>query len=137
MKKTERKIAISICLLASFTGALILIIKNFFQIEGAFGIEPHFILDEVKWAHYLMAPPLIFVFGLLWSDHIKVGLLAKKKRRRSGLLMIILTPLLFISGQSLLALSSDLAREVFEWVHIITGASFFILFFIHSRKKTK
>lgn len=82
--------------------------------------------------HILTGPALIFLVGLVWGSHvwnrIRNGFTA---RRRTGIALTVLFPLLALSGYLLQLASDEGLRALLGWGHAVFGVLFAGIYVAH------
>lgn len=87
--------------------------------------------------HILTGPALLFLVGVIWVSHVWTRIRNKDQiRRRTGLALVWLFPLLTISGYALQVASGETLREVLGWSHALTGIGFAVIYGVHLRIRT-
>jgi len=83
-------------------------------------------------AHVLAAPIAVFGLGLLWRNHALGRLqLGEREGRRSGLMILRLSPPLVFSGYLVQVLTGDPLRKATGWLHAALGVAFALAFVLH------
>ena len=100
--------------------------------------EEEFFAAQSPWqapataVHVVVAPLLLFLVGLIWRHHIAErwrnrGL----ERRRTGLVLVILFPLMCATGYLLQVAESETLRVALGWSHAISGIAFGLVYLAH------
>lgn len=119
------------------TGAVWLIFKYFVRSVDEFGFEnPH--PQQQAWiiAHAFVSLAGLWLFGLLWSQHIVRGW-DNRVRRPSGSTIFVAVAWLSLTGCALYYLGSDRWRSWVSFAHWIPGLAALIAFHVHRRKRTR
>jgi hypothetical protein len=83
-------------------------------------------------AHVLAAPVAVFGLGLLWRSHALGRLqLGEREGRRSGLMILRVTPPLVFSGYLVQVLTGDPLRKATGWLHAALGVVFALAIVLH------
>lgn len=82
--------------------------------------------------HILTGPTLLFLVGMIWISHVWTRICNNDPaRRRTGLALVWLFPLLTISGYALQVATGETLREVMGWTHALTGIGFAVIYGVH------
>jgi hypothetical protein len=114
------------------SGALLVIMSEYFKIETQFGLKAHPMTSVIKIFHHFTNIIFVFAIGKIFNGHIQLGLsLKKKKKRITGFSISILIPLMMISGAAILYASSQDFMTLASDFHWYFGLSFTLSFIIH------
>lgn len=84
--------------------------------------------------HLLLAPLLVLGLALIWNGHIRPKFVAgAKKRRRSGVALMLLSLPMIFTGYLLQIAIDDFWRQFWIWSHGITSSIFLLAFAVHWR----
>jgi hypothetical protein len=87
--------------------------------------------------HILTGPTLLFLVGMIWISHVWTRIRNNDPaRRRTGLALTWLFPLLIISGYGLQVTTGETLREVLGWSHTLTGIGFAVVYGVHLCMRT-
>ena len=86
--------------------------------------------------HLIAAPFSVFAVGLIWQSHVAPRILKPWPRRRTGLALALLFGPMVLSGVLLQTASSMDARDLWVWVHGITGGLWFFGYGAHLAAKS-
>lgn len=81
--------------------------------------------------HLLAAPFSVFAVGVIWQSHVAPRIMKPWKRRRTGLTLVLLFGPMVLSGVLLQTAASPEARDLWVWVHGITGGLWFFGYGAH------
>ena len=114
-----------------FTGVLWLIFQYFVRVEDDFGFEGRHPLQKV-WlvSHAIASFAAIWVFGVLWPNHVIKGW-TQKARRPTGGTLFGLTTWLTLTGIALYYVGTDAVRSVTSLSHWIVGVLTLVVFLVH------
>jgi len=118
------------------SGALWLLFHFVFVRQGEFGPETHPLEPGVLALHGGFSFAAIWLFGLLWADHITPAWPAARRRLSGGVLAGLLASLT-ISGYLLYYAGSDTARPIISTLHWTVGLAFPIGFLFHRLKRSR
>lgn len=127
-------------ILVGTTGLVYGIMRYLMEPENQFSVVNHPWQPGFQHFHILVAPFLIFAFGLIWKthvyDHYRRGI---KSSRRSGIgLMLTMTPMA-VSGYLIQVSVMDFWRTTWVIVHCVTSFLWLIGYlthqFLHLRRK--
>jgi hypothetical protein len=114
-------------------GVIYAILKYCFITDGEFGPESHPIQPYFQYAHILLVPLMVFVFGLLFGDHILVKVRnSSLKKWLSGYSLILTILLVTLSGY-LLQLPLMSSRQFMIIFHCVVAAIWTIAYIFHAR----
>ena len=116
------------------TGAVWLILHNFAQVEGEFGIVPHLLEPVMLQLHGFVLIPALLSFGGILFGHIGNGW-NYRKNKISGVIMLAALILLIGTGYVLYYTGSDIMRQASSLAHWITGLAAPLVFLKHSVKR--
>jgi hypothetical protein len=98
------------------TGALVFVLRHFFAVTTDFGLAPHPWQPTLLVLHGVIAVAVTFLFGWIVGEHVsetwRHGL-----DRSSGLWMLVIIPLLIITGFAAFFLVQDQLRSINDMVH--------------------
>lgn len=114
MTKFERNSFIFTNLAISIIGLIYFYFDFFLKVKTPFGLRPHPQTSTLLHMHIITVPLLLIMFGVLWKGHIykklKVGL---KKRKKSGIAILIFFILMCVSGYALqIALGVEIDKNL-------------------------
>ncbi len=127
-------------ILVGVTGVVYAVMRYLMEPVDLFSVVNHPWQPQVQHIHIIVAPLLIFAFGLIWknhiSDHYLRGLVAG---RRTGLSMILTMAPMAVSGYLIQTAVHDVWRIVWIVVHCVTAflwlAGYLVHQIIHFRRK--
>ena len=112
------------------SGLLWWVFHNWFQTNGEFGTTVH---PSEKWwlkLHGAAAMGALVIFGTLLPTHVKRAWRARRNRG-NGLLMLIVSGLLIVTGYGLYYLGEEKIRALTSWAHTCMGLAFPVLLAAH------
>ncbi|EQC43744.1 hypothetical protein [Bacteriovorax sp. Seq25_V] len=113
-------------------GAILYVIKNFFSVEGEWGVEDHFLVKPLLSAHLLTTPLLVFFIGSILHFHILIKLKSGvKKFKVSGLLLVVSFLVMLFSGTSIQVFISEAGRNTAVLIHNISALIWAISYILH------
>lgn len=117
---------------ALLTGLGYNLVMHFMKVKTEYGMRPNSWQGYWQGAHILVVPALIFAVGVLWRDHIYTKYRnGVKKKRKSGLILIISFFLMTVSGYLIQVLGGF---EKIVWVkdfHLYTSLLWSMAYGIH------
>ena len=127
----HRRLVYGILAAVWLSGVLWLIFHYFMMRRGEFGAEPHPL--EAWWLrlHGAAAFAALWLGGLVWAMHIRMGL-ARPRRRISGIVLIALFVVLAASGYLLYYAGDDALRDAVRLLHWLVGVVLIVPFLFHS-----
>jgi hypothetical protein len=113
------------------TGVLWLVFHYFIKTEDEFGIENSTPYEQV-WlvGHAAFSFFAIWMFGVLWLSHIKLGWNAKMNRVTGGTLFAVIA-ILILTGFGLYYLGNANLRSWTSVIHWVVGLAALIFFVVH------
>lgn len=82
--------------------------------------------------HILTGPVLIFLVGLVWGSHVWTRIRnGATARRRTGIALTVLFPLLALSGYLLQVSTNEVLRAILGWGHAFFGVLFAGIYVAH------
>jgi hypothetical protein len=112
------------------SGAIWLVLHNFFMRETAFGPSPHPLEFWSRAAHGAFAFGALWLFGLLWAIHVPQAW-RSLRRRWSGTLMFGLFLWLAVSGCLLYYAGDEWLLATATLLHWVVGLAAPVLFGVH------
>jgi hypothetical protein len=102
------------------TGAAIFVLRHFFAVTTDFGVAPHPWQPSLLLLHGIIAVAVTFLFGWIVGEHVsetwRLGL-----DRSSGVWMLVIIPLLIITGFAAFFLVQERLRSINGTVHELLG----------------
>ncbi|MFN3413992.1 MAG: hypothetical protein ACK42L_08035 [Thermoanaerobaculum sp.] len=109
-------------LLVGATGVTLLVLRLSPPPEDDFAtVPPSF--PFWQHAHVLLAPVLVFLLGLLWARHASPSLRARRPRRLSGVVLLLLALVMVASGYGLQVSVEETLRQAFRLLHTAAGVA--------------
>lgn len=132
MKRWEKWSFHILVLLITGTGVAYFCFRYLMEKNDPFQVINHPLEPLALSLHILAAPLLIFLLGWTYRSHVR-GKLQNGERtsRRSGLLALILFPLMVASGYALQILSHPLLLQAMFVLHLATSALFAVNYLVH------
>ena len=128
----RQRTATYVALVAAWTsGALWLLFHYFLQRQGEFALEPHPLEHWWLRLHGLCAFVLLWLGGMLWTQHVRHGL-GWPQRRSSGLAILIAFCALAASGYLLYYADEGTFRDAAGVVHWALGLALMIPVVAHA-----
>jgi hypothetical protein len=114
------------------TGVAYFVMKYAMQSDDPFSLVNHPWQPAMLHLHVLLAPALIFVFGLVFQAHVgrKIGARGIGNRR-SGYLSLVTFAAMTVSGYLLQVVTDPGTARLAMWTHVVTGCVFTIAYTIH------
>jgi hypothetical protein len=101
---------------------------------GAFGVRQHPLEPWTLAVHGALALAGTWMLGLLWGVHIPDGW-SMRRRRRSGVCLLVVAAWLLLSGYVLYYLGDERVRPVISLLHWGAGAACPFVFVIHRPRR--
>jgi hypothetical protein len=102
------------------TGAAIFVLRHFFAVTTDFGIAPHPWQPSLLLLHGIIAVAVTFLFGWIVGEHVsetwRLGV-----DRSSGVWILVVMPLLIITGFAAFFLVQDRLRSINGTTHELLG----------------
>lgn len=134
IKRGRRWLTYGIGLGLWLTGAAWLVFHHFLKTETTFGLAENPLTHWWLAAHGLFAFATLWLFGLLWGQHI-VGAWKTKRHRISGGALFAVLIVLIASGYLLYYAGGDEARTITSIVHWGIGLAVPLPFILHRFRK--
>ena len=119
-------------MLCAGTGIVYAWMLYFCEPEDPFALANHPWQTQVKAAHILTAPLVVFALGAIWRLHvwqrIRTGFRA---RRKTGWILFLAAAPMVISGYGLQVAADELWREIWLWTHWLASAAWVVGYGIH------
>jgi len=112
------------------TGAIWLVFHYFLKVETDFGRAENPLTHWWLAAHGLFAFASLWLFGLLWGQHI-VGAWKSGRHRISGGVLFAILAILIASGYLLYYAGGDGTRDAISLLHWIIGLAIPLPFIVH------
>ncbi len=122
MTRGERRFHDVSQVLVGGTGLIFLVMAWLMTSDDEWAVVNHPWQPTVQHLHVLTAPLLVFAIGLIWRSHLSHRLRSLRKvLTNSGAMILALFLPMAASGYLLQISSEPLWRDVWAWVHAITG----------------
>ena len=122
--------------LATLTGLVFGYLRYFGGVEGEFGPEPSPWLSVWQHAHVLVAPVLVFGFGVVMAGHARTLLTGPVGRgKRTGLGLALVGVPLVMGGYAIQVVMTASTRSMLGWLHAGLGVLFALAYVAHWGKK--
>lgn len=106
--------------------------RYFAEPADEFALVNHPLEPTFQHLHLLLAPLLVFVVGLVWSEHVwqraRSGL---PGRRPTGLALLALFFPLVLSGVWVQVATAERARTLAVWTHALSGTLWCAAYLVH------
>ena len=121
-----------VALLVTGTGLAYFCFKYLLRTKDPFQVINHPLQPLMLELHILAAPPLIFLLGWILRTHILEQLQSgNRANRRSGMLALILFPLMVASGYGLQIFTQPLLFRATLVLHLATSTLFAVSYLVH------
>lgn len=122
--------------LVMITGLLYAWMAYFCKSDDPYAIVGHPWQPHVQHAHIWFAPLLVLMLGHLWNRHAEPHLKREtKKRRNSGLSMLLIGLPMIFSGYAIMTAIEPIWRQTWVTVHLTTSAIWIAAYLAHLRDK--
>lgn len=121
-----RRSLFTLVALSWVTGLSYFLMERYFQVDGEFGLEPHYLQLPSLALHGASAFLVMILFGAVIFNHAPLAWRTGRVRRL-GISLFICVSIQIVSAYLLYYLANESAREISEWVHLVSG---FLLPFI-------
>lgn len=125
MNRLEKAFFWSVFGLAGGTGLAYGLARWFGERMGEFGPEPHPWQGTLQHLHVLAVPLLVFALGWMVKGHAVPGLRAKR-RRTSGLGLLLLAAPMVLSGYAIQVATTPGTQLAFRWIHGFSAGLFLL-----------
>lgn len=136
LSRRQRNVTYIVFALAWTSGALWLLFHYFLLRQGQFGPEPHPLEHWWLRLHGLCAFVLLWLGGMLWTQHVRHGL-AWPQRRRSGLAILVAFCVLAASGYLIYYADEGGFRDAAGVLHWLFGLALAIPVVAHALPSVK
>lgn len=114
------------------TGLVYAVMLYALEPSDPFSVVNHPWQPTVQHLHVWTAPVLVFAIGLIWQTHIwkhwRRGIV---ERRNTGVSMMAIALPMVMSGYLLQTTVSEIWREIFLWMHLVTSGWWLVAFVVH------
>ena len=132
MNRWEKWSFHSVVLLVSVTGVAYFCFKYLLSTGDPFQVINHPLQPLTLQLHIFAAPPLIFLLGWILRTHVLEKLQSRKRaNRRSGMMALILFPLMVVSGYGLQIFTHPFVFQATLVLHLATSTLFAVSYLIH------
>jgi len=118
------------------SGASFWLIREFFQIDGDFGLSPHFLQYPLLQIHGFMAFVMLMSVGAIFSAHIP-STWGTKRARKSGIMITCFISMSVITAYALYYLITEDSQFWLTYLHLVLGVCLPSLLIIHVKKARK
>jgi hypothetical protein len=130
MRLRQRFWAYSIIGLLGFSGAVWLVLDEFFAARNEFGITPHPLEGPLLLMHGVLAIVSMYLFGWIAATHVSTWWRARQRRVSGGVLTALLA-VLSVSGFALFFLVADASQRIAVLVHDVLGLASVVVVLQH------
>jgi hypothetical protein len=102
------------------TGAVIFMLRHFFAVATDFGSAPHPWQPPLLLVHGVVAVAVTFLFGWIVAEHVSEAW-RRGPERSSGLWLLVIIPLLIVTGFAAFFLVADRQRSINATIHEMLG----------------
>jgi hypothetical protein len=134
MTAVERHLFRAALAIATATGLVYWVMKDFMRPRDEFSVLGHPWQPYALAGHLLIAPVLVFALGLIARDHILEGIRSRGAIAgwRTGLGLLGLAAPMILSGYGLQVVTGVETRRLVALVHLVSGALFAAFFLAHA-----
>ena len=136
LSRRQRNATYTVFAMAWVSGAIWLLFHYFFQRQGEFALEPHPLEHWWLRLHGLCAFVLLWLGGVLWTQHVRHGL-GWPQRRRSGLAILFAFCVLAASGYLLYYAEEGAFRDAAGVLHWTLGLALAVPVVAHALPSLK
>jgi len=112
-------------------GVLYWLIKYYMKVETEYGLRPHEFQSLLQGAHIILSPALIFIFGLLFKEHILKMYKNALYKRKTGMTLTISMTVMILTGYLIQVVYMSGPKEHIAHIHIIVSLIFSLSYLIH------
>jgi len=112
-------------------GSIYGIYKYFLKVETEYGLRPHALQGIWQGAHIFLSPLLIFIFGMLFKDHIIKMYTSAKRKRKSGIGLVALMVIMILSGYLIQIVYAQEPKVLIAYIHIAISVFFSFIYLVH------
>lgn len=115
------------------TGLAYFWMTDVLTVDDPFAVISHPSQPYLLKAHVLLAPALVFLFGILFEVHVRVAMRgdAAVGQRASGWVAVGTLLVMIASGYALQVVTGDVARVLARWTHLVAGLAFPVAHAVH------
>jgi Lon protease-like protein len=115
------------------TGLACFWMTDVLTVDDPFAVISHPWQPHLLKAHVLLAPALVFLFGILFEVHVRVAMRkdAAVGQRASGWVAAGTLFVMIASGYALQVVTGDVARVLARWTHLVAGLAFSVVHAVH------
>jgi hypothetical protein len=118
--------------LATATGLAYGYVLYFVESDDPFALVHHPWQPTLRDAHVLAVVLVVFAFGLLWPQHVRPKLRSTSPdRRRTGWALLVLLPVMAVTGYLLQLAGEPSWRTAWAWAHDVSSVLFCVVFVVH------
>ena len=119
-------------ILVGGTGAVYAWMLYVMENDDPFSLVGHPWQPHVQHLHVLFAPLLVFAVGLIWTRHVWARVRSGfRSRRKSGLALFALAPVMIVSGYLVQIAIDDTWRTVWVWTHGVSSFAWLAVYVAH------
>jgi hypothetical protein len=102
------------------TGAAIFVLRHFFAVSTDFGVTPHPWQPPLLILHGVIGIAVTFLFGWIVGEHVSEAW-RRGLERSSGVWILVIMPLLIVTGFAAFYLVADRLRSANATIHELLG----------------
>jgi hypothetical protein len=110
--------------------------RSWLRTRGDFGEEPHWLEKISGPTHMVSAFFFLFVFGIVWIQHIRPAI-RTNRQRFTGWLFAGMVTTMALSGVALIYVGNDAVLALLGKLHPIIGTSMLPILVFHWNRKKK
>ena len=119
-------------ILLSGSGIAYFVMKYLVPTTDPFAVVNHPLQPVMLDLHVLVAPALVFLFGLMFESHIQKKLRSSsRKNRRSGILAAVTFGLMSLSGYALQITAVETISRAALVLHLVSSSVFALSYVVH------
>jgi len=112
-------------------GSIYGIYKYFLKVESEYGLRPHQMQGVWQGVHIFLSPLLIFIFGILFKEHIVKMYKSATRKRKTGLSLVFLMIAMILSGYLIQIIYAKEPKVLIAYIHIAVSFLFGFFYLIH------
>jgi len=135
MENNEKKFLNYSHYVITITGIIYYLVKNFFQVQGEWGVESHPFEVHLQHFHILSVPILLVAISMIFKDHVLKKIISKSRlMKKSGISLLVLAIIMIFSGYGIQVAMSTIVRNAMINIHLVSSLAWIVVFLYHQIK---